>query len=144
MEGFAAIHYAAFKGNEAVMQMLLAAGANMALRIGSLAHEATWIHVRAGYTPLHIAASMGNASMIRMLLSHWKGREQRGQWSAADSGGVEDLRLARDHTSSTTYLNGELLKAHATPLQVCLTLPMTQCRLPCRATPLLCRPVPHS
>jgi ankyrin repeat protein len=71
-EGFAAIHYAAFKGNEAVMRMLLAAGANMMLRIGPLAHEATWIHARAGYTPLHIAASMGNASIIRMLLSHWK------------------------------------------------------------------------
>src|SRR5580765_5339691 len=86
-DGMTALHWAAERGDAALADMLLVAGASPSAvtRIG-------------GYTPLHIAAETGSGPVVRALLK--KGANAK----SADSSGATPLHLAAKSGSADATL----------------------------------------
>src|SRR3954470_21154682 len=92
-DGMTALHFAAERGDAAMAEMLIYAGANVAAvtRIGQ-------------YTPLHLASRTGNTAVARALLAAGANVSARTTTSgvtplhlAAAAGSVETITLLLDH-----------------------------------------------
>ena len=92
-DGMTALHFAAERGDAAMTEMLVYAGANVGAvtRIGH-------------YTPLHIASRSGNAAVVQALLEAGAGVDARTTTSgvtplqlAASAGNAEIVTLLLDH-----------------------------------------------
>ena len=97
-DGFTALHYAAFFGQEATARLLIEQGAEVQL----VARNAN-IHV----TPLHSAASGGHSAIVKLLLEH--GADP----NAAQDGGFTPLHSAAQNDDRESV--EALLEAGADP-----------------------------
>jgi ankyrin repeat protein len=97
-DGFTALHYAAFFGQEDAARILIERGADV-----NLVARNEGIHV----TPLHSAASGGHAAIVKLLLEH--GADP----SAAQDGGFTPLHSAAQNDDRESV--EALLEAGADP-----------------------------
>jgi ankyrin repeat protein len=145
-DGMTALHFAAERGDAAMTDMLVYAGANVAavtrighytpLHIASRAGNAAVVQAllkagadvsarttTSGVTPLHLAASSGNAAVVELLLDHGaevdRGESEWGQTPlmfAAAENRVDAIRLLLERGADATIKTKTIDIAHQSQL----------------------------
>ena len=145
-DGMTALHFAAERGDAAMTEMLVYAGANVAavtrighytpLHIASRAGNAAVVQAllkaganvsarttTSGVTPLHLAASSGNAAVVELLLDHGAdadaGESEWGQTPlmfAAAENRVDAIRLLLERGADATIKTKTIDIAHQSQL----------------------------
>ena len=145
-DGMTALHFAAERGDAAMTEMLVYAGANVAavtrigqytpLHIASRSGNAAVVQAllkagakvgarttTSGVTPLHLAASSGNAEIVTLLLEHGADADAKeSEWGqtplmfAAAENRVAAIRALLDYGADTTVQTKSIDIAHQSQL----------------------------
>jgi ankyrin repeat protein len=145
-DGMTALHFAAERGDAAMTEMLVYAGANvaavtrigqytplhLAARNGNAAVVAALVKAGAnvaattttsGVTPLHLAAASGNGAVVRLLLDHGADADAReSEWGqtplmfAAAENRVDAIRALFEYGADPTAITKTIDIAHQTAL----------------------------